>query len=83
MGVVTVPVIFPKFVTELRALIDIKISFPLNILRITPNFIYAFILVRSSTSHILQIYIAELLSLTDVLQDEKRYSGTRVSKMIL
>ena len=42
---------FPKFITELWPFIDVRISFPLNILRridgIRPNFAYALILIRS------------------------------------
>ena len=66
-------IIFLTFVTEFRPFIDVRILFPLNIMRkmdrISPNLIYAFILTRSRLellAVIFCLYVTELWSLIDV-----------------
>ena len=67
------PVFFLKFVMELWGLIDIRISFPLKILRIneyiSPIFLYAFILARPRLGSLPVIFhkrVTEFLPLIDI-----------------
>ena len=68
-------IIFPTFKPELLPLIYAKISFSLNILnkfdRISPNFIYAFILTRSSLRllHVIFSYICIRVIALDLRQN--------------